>query len=284
MKYEYAAFLNDLVRQVEELERGFIKRGEKWDKLAIMLSNFILVSATLPILFTLFEAYLTVNDKLSHLQYDLANSVCPMNTYFTCKLITFIVLEIYYVFVAFHCTAILVGSVVTSAVILNMLMDSVRNLAKLNVGTQSIRMYQRFRILFKTVENITTRFTSLLLSIGFGFTVMCNFTTVRMFGVIRMPFYLFFPTASVIGIVGIGVLLPYGFACHERSGKLLAGRKGKLGVKRGTMRLEEKIVKALRPIGIRAGTGEFSFFVLKKSTKSKYYVAVTDKTIEALMT
>ncbi|OXA47626.1 hypothetical protein Fcan01_17932 [Folsomia candida] len=248
VKYEYAAFLNDLIRQVERLERGSKKRLEKWDKLAIMLSNFIVVS-TLPILFTLFEAYLTINDKLAHLQYDLANSVCPMNTYFACKLITFIVLEIYYVFVAFHCTAILVGSVVTSAVILNMLMDSVICCSRLDLDLRSCAISQLLECL-----------------VLFG----CR--------------SIFFPTASVIGMVAIGVLLPYGIACQERTGKLLTGWKGKLKIKRGTMRLEEKMVKALRPIGIRAGTGEFSFFVLKKSTKTKYYVAVTDKTIEALMT
>ncbi|OXA47426.1 hypothetical protein Fcan01_17923 [Folsomia candida] len=263
---------------------GFSKRGKKWDTLTVTLSIFTVVAAALPILFGLLDAYMTVNDNLAHLQYALANSVCPMKTYFTCKSITYIVVGTLYTYVGFQSTALLVGSVVNCAVILNMLMDSVSNLAQLDLCPQSIQTYQRFRVLIKNVDNVSSILATLLLLVGFLFTVMCNFTTVWMFRVIRMPFYLFFPTASVIGMVGIGILLPYGIACHEKSAELLAGWKGKLREKRGTMRLEEKMVKGLRPIGFKAGTGEFSFFVLKKSTKSRYYVTVTDKTIEALMT
>ncbi|OXA42142.1 hypothetical protein Fcan01_23249 [Folsomia candida] len=286
VKYEQAAFLNDLVRQVEKLEEGFEKRAQKWDTLTVMLFQFIVISATLPFLFAMFVAFLTVHDKYYHIKYAVINSVCPMNTYFSCKLVTFIVLTITYSYVGFHCAAILVGSIVTSAVVLNMLLDSVRDLSRLNPRLGSIRMYQRFRIIFKTMENTTTFLATLMLSIGFGFTVMCNFTTVRMLGVIRMPFYLFFPTAALVAMAAIGILLPYGIASWERSGKLLAGWRVRLRVKWGIFmrRYCEQTVKGLRPIGLRAGMGEFNFFVFKKSTKSSYYVAVMDKTIEALMT
>lgn len=100
-----------------------------------------------------------------------------------------------------------------------------------------------------------------------------------MFDVVPMPFYLFFAIGSLAAMVGIGILLPFGIACYETSSKLLAG----WGT-RGRMRLEVKMVKGLRPIGVRLGSGEFSFFVLRKSTTSTYYEAVMSCTINALVT
>ncbi|OXA45289.1 hypothetical protein Fcan01_19896 [Folsomia candida] len=284
VKREYVAFCNDLLLQAELLEKDFAKRVKKWDKLTIILTNFVLASVTLPFVHAIFEAYLTVNDKFGHLQYTFANSICPLNTYFACKAITFIILTIWHALIAFNDTAVLVASVINGALVLKMLIDSVGKLGRMAPSLHSIRVYQRFCILNKNLESISTTLAFLLLSLGFGFTVTCNFVTVRMFAVIRMPFYLFFPMGSLVAMVGIGILLPYGIACHELSRKLLVGWRKTLGSKRGSMRFEEKIGKGLRPIGIKVGSGEFSLFVLKKSTKSTYYVAVMNTTIDALMT
>ncbi|OXA45290.1 hypothetical protein Fcan01_19899 [Folsomia candida] len=283
VKREYVAFCNDLHRQAELLEKDFAKHAKKWDKLTIILTNFALSSVTLPFVYAVFEAYLIVNDKFGQLQYTFANSICPLNTYFACKAITFIILTVWNALISFNDTAILVGSVIHGALVLNVMIDSVGRLGRMSPGLHSIRLYQRFCILNKNLESISTTLAVLLLSLGFGFTVTCNFVTIRMFGVIRMPFYLFFPTGSLVAMVGIGILFPYGIACHELSRKLLAGWRRTLGSKRGSMRFEEKMGKVLRPIGIKVVSGEFSLFVLKKSTKSRYYVAVGNTTMDALM-
>ncbi|OXA47151.1 hypothetical protein Fcan01_18290 [Folsomia candida] len=285
VKNEFVAFYNDLICQVELLDEVFAKRKptKKLDKLTIILSIFIFLSAPMPLLFAIFCGYLTIHDSFAHLLYAWADAICPLNTYFACKSITFIVVTAYYGFVAFNDTAALVGGVINSAVIGNMLIDSVTKLARLSPSLYSIQIYQRFRILAKNLEAISALVASLLLSLGFGFTVTCNFVSVRMAGVIPMPFYLVFPIGSLLGMVGIRLLLPYGIACHENSSKLLVEWRTRLRLKRGNMRLEEKMGRMLIPIGIRVGSGEFSFFVLKKSTRSTYYMALMDYTVNALM-
>ncbi|OXA48578.1 hypothetical protein Fcan01_16284 [Folsomia candida] len=195
-----------------------------------------------------------------------------------------------------------------------MVIYSLNNLARMSPNIHALRIYQRFYILNKTMETMSSLLASLLLSFGFVFTVTCNFVSVRMYRVIPMPFYLVFPVGSIGATVGIMILLPYGIACHEISSKLLTGWRMAVSMKRGGTRdqeiignslrpttkllvawskmlkirrdrikYEEKMANSLRHVAIRVGSGEFSFFMLTKSMKSKYYVSVTDYTINALM-
>lgn len=259
--------------------------GQKWDKLTLILSTFIIISGTVPFLYGIFLAHMTLHDHFSYFEFTLANAMCPLDTNFACRFITFILLATHYGYLAYHSTACLIGAVINSAVVLNMVIYSLNNLARMSPSIHSFRIYQRFYILNKTMETMSTLLASLWISFGFIFSVTCNFVSVRMYRVIPMPFYLVFPVGSLGATVAIMVLFPYGIACHDVSSELLEGWRMKLKMKRGSTSMRDlvKLGDALRPVGIRVGSGEFSFFMIKNSTKSKYYVSVTDYTINALL-
>ncbi|OXA48580.1 hypothetical protein Fcan01_16286 [Folsomia candida] len=272
-----------LVRWKKLLKMSPPPPGKKRETLTIILSILIIISTAPAILFAILAANMTLYDKFSYFEFTLANAVSPLETYFACKAITFLLLFAYYGCLAFHSTASLVAVVISGAVVLNLLINSLNNMARMNPNLRSFQIYQRFYILNKTLETISSLVASLLLSLGFVFTVTGNFVSVRMYRVITMPFYPGFPICSLIGTVGILMLLPYGIACHETSRKLLVGWRKTLKIRGGTTKYEDKMGGTLRPVGIGVGSGEFSFFMLKKSTKTAYYVSVTDYTINALM-
>ncbi|OXA48673.1 hypothetical protein Fcan01_16175 [Folsomia candida] len=92
VKNEYVAFINDLLGQIEQLETvAFPKRGNQFDKLNAILSMFVLVAATLPYFHGIFQAYMTVKAKFSHLVYISGNSTCQLSS-FPCKFLTITIL------------------------------------------------------------------------------------------------------------------------------------------------------------------------------------------------
>ncbi|OXA48577.1 hypothetical protein Fcan01_16285 [Folsomia candida] len=224
--------------------------GKKLDTLTIMLSMVTaIIAATLPFLYAIFVSNMTLQDHFSHFEFILANAICPLETYFVCRSITFLVLSIYYGYLAFHSTATIVGALIIGAEVLNMLITSINYLARMSPNLHSIRTYQRFCILNKTMEKMSNALASLLLSFGFVFTVTCNFVSVRMYRVIPIPFYFVFPVGSLGATVGIMILLPFGIACHEASTILVLRWRMALKMKSGGTRDQEKLGNALRPVG-----------------------------------
>lgn len=133
--------------------------------------------------------------RFSFILYTGANSTCRLDTHLACKFILFILTGSLYFFIAFHVSASVAGEVVKAAVVLNMVIGAMRNLTMLNFNFHTIQMYQRICIVLKVVEPMTTLIAAILLLTGFGISVTCNFMTIRMLGVIPMPFYLYFPFA-----------------------------------------------------------------------------------------
>lgn len=259
---------------------GIQKRTKKWNQFIITFATFLIGCSILPIPFAIFQAYLTVQGRFSFILYSMSNSICPLETYLTCKLLTFVLTASLYFFIAFHVSASISAAVVNAALLLNMVIGCINNLTTKNFNCRTIHMYQKIYIVLKFLEPMATLISTILLLMGFGTSVTCNFMSIRMLGVVPMPFYLYIPVAAVSAIIGIGTLLPYSTVCHAKSSKLLAGWKYCGGRERGYV---DKMVNGLRPIGFQVGFGGSTYFVLKRSTKSKYYSAILDGTFNILL-
>ncbi|OXA39842.1 hypothetical protein Fcan01_25276 [Folsomia candida] len=250
------AFFNSLVNEYNDIQIAarIGKQAKRWNQFIRTFTIFLLGCLTLPILFAIFQAYLTMEGRFSFILYTGANSTCRLDTHLACKFILFILTGSLYFFIAFHVSASVAGEVVKAAVVLNMVIGAMRNLTMLNFNFHTIQMYQRICIVLKVVEPMTTLIAAILLLTGFGI--------------------------SVSAIIGIGTLLPYSTVCHAESSKLLKIWKFCARRERGYV---DKMLNGLRPVGFQVGLGGVAYFVLKRSTKSAYYSAISEGTFNILM-
>lgn len=119
---------------------------------------------------------------------------------------------------------------------------------------------------------------------GFVSIVLFNFVALKMYGVIQMPFYLFYPICSAVTATAIQILLPRMISVYEDSQELIQRWKGSLRqchvseLKYMTRKLE-----AVRLVKLHGGLLGFNIYALSKATRSGFNFEMLNYTITALL-
>jgi hypothetical protein len=77
-----------------------------------------------------------------------------------------------------------------------------------NQMSQLISKYKQLAILFNIGHGYICTTTIIALSVNLAIEVVCNFVSLKLYHVIPMPFYLFFPSVSILIPVTFMILLP----------------------------------------------------------------------------
>lgn len=137
-----------------------------------------------------------------------------------------------------------------------------------------VNVFRSVFIVFTSIQNsfLGYHFPMLIFS-GTLLGVLCNYGTIRLVNVIRMPLYLIMPSIS-IAVILIMTLSNSG-AVHEKSVLFL-----KFVESFGSNRYEKKMIKSLRAFGVVAGP----FGTIKKITKMVVLHAILNYTTTLLVT
>lgn len=112
--------------------------------------------------------------------------------------------------------------------------------------------------------------------------VSFNFVTVKVRNTVPMPFYLYFPSISVMIPIELQIMLQTGIDVFEESKQMCTRWKALLECCPDRKFLRRKL-QAMRPIGLYGSISSFKLYWLKKSVKPAYYSVVVGYTITALL-
>lgn len=123
---------------------------------------------------------------------------------------------------------------------------------------------------------------AVMMFMGFSTTVMFNFISLKMYDIVPMPIFLFFPTFAIIIPTLAMVMIPMSIAVYEDTRELRNKWKYLLAISTDKGYVARKI-RATKEIGIDVGFLAHNFFVCKKSTQYTFLEAMVCYTISALL-
>ncbi|OXA47368.1 Uncharacterized protein YsdA, partial [Folsomia candida] len=83
-----------------------------------------------------------------------------------------------------------------------------------------IRKHRELALILQLVGGVVAPATAIMMGLGLLMSVVYNFVTIRLYSVIPMPLYLYFPSVSVLIPVIIEALLPFGIRLNEKAVQL----------------------------------------------------------------
>lgn len=155
-------------------------------------------------------------------------------------------------------------------------------IANLRRCNEILLRHQAIEIIFATGNDFVQSTVAGVAFAGFSIQVLYNFIAIKMWDIIPMPLYLFFPAAGVIHYAGGFLLIDLMAEVFSRDAKI----HGKW--KRGCYwSLDRKLLtrrlRARKVIRISAGVCDYKFFELKRDFQSRYNYELSDYTVNALL-
>lgn len=114
-------------------------------------------------------------------------------------------------------------------------------------------------------------------------SVLFNFMSIKLYSVIPMPLYLFFPSVAVLIPVIADTLMPLSIRVNEKAQNLKEKWSRNFVHSAGRKYLRRKLM-GINPLHILCGIGGFNFLKLIKSTKAWFYAQILNYSISALLT
>lgn len=130
--------------------------------------------------------------------------------------------------------------------------------------------------------DIFSNIAAVLMGAGFLLNISFNYVTLKLYHVVPMPMYLWFPTVSVLIPILIAILLPMMINVYEGSVQVQNLWGWHSGKSRDLKYLRRRLLGA-RPLRMTTGIGGVNFYFFKQSTKVTFYSAIIDYTINALL-
>jgi hypothetical protein len=150
--------------------------------------------------------------------------------------------------------------------------------------SQIFSKYDQLVLLFKIWHNYMSTFVFFSMGAGFVVAVICNFVTLKLYHVVPMPFYLYFPSVSILIPIIVTILLPIVVQIYENANKLRVkwGQNIHLGSISEMKHLKRRL-RAIHVVRIYGGLFGFSLWEMNNCTKTAYIFAMVNYTINALL-
>ncbi|OXA47694.1 hypothetical protein Fcan01_17752 [Folsomia candida] len=146
-----------------------------------------------------------------------------------------------------------------------------------------MRKYRELALVLKLVDGVVVPAAAILMGLGLLLSVVFNFVTIKLYSVIPMPLYLYFPSVSVLIPVIIEALLPFGISLNVKAVQLR--NKWDRQLERcGDRKYVRRILRAIKPFCINCGVAGYNVLKLVKGTKVWFYEQLLNYTISALLT
>jgi len=147
--------------------------------------------------------------------------------------------------------------------------------------TNILRAYNRLQIILRSEEEGLQLATFTCASTGLILSVVSNFGTIKLYNVVPLMVYTFFPVDSINALGMSSVCLPPTIQIHEESFKVI--HELQTDVKAWERKVVRRRLKALLPLRIHGGVFNHRMFKVTKSFKGGYYYSIVNYTITMLL-
>jgi len=146
-------------------------------------------------------------------------------------------------------------------------------------------LYCRLQLIISILHGLVSPAAIGIMSLGLLVSITFNFASLRMYGIIPMPMFLFYPVVAAIVPLLAHTLLPEGTMAYETTKAIT--QTWSYTVRHSNSPKHTKYIlkkiKSIRPAGFYAGIGGFNLYLLKNSTKSTYYWIMVEYTLDCLL-
>ncbi len=151
--------------------------------------------------------------------------------------------------------------------------------------SQIFSKYAELDIIFKICHNYIITICFFGFGAIFVLDVICNFVTIKLVHVVPMPFYLYFPSVSILIPIIVTILLPILVQIYENSDKLRVkwGQNIHHGSSVSEMKYLKRRLRAINVVRIYGGLFGFSLWEMNNSTKTAYLFEMVNYTVNALL-
>jgi hypothetical protein len=116
--------------------------------------------------------------------------------------------------------------------------------------------------------------------------VVCNFGTLKLYNIIPMPFYLFFPSVSILISVLCPIMMPMVVNIYENVNTLNVKWRQNCIHKDCSvfeMKYLKRKIKSIKVIRVCGGILEYTLYEMNNSTKARFLFEMINYTINAIL-
>jgi hypothetical protein len=159
------------------------------------------------------------------------------------------------------------------------------HVCKLSSYLNSLREHELFLLFFNSfAQKFLSNNLSAGIAIGMTAGICLNFVSLRMYSVIPMPTFLFFPIASVLVIVGVSLWFPYGIMANDMFSDIIRNRLLQINAYPiGYRKLLLKKIISIKPGAAGCMVGDTMVAPFHRSTQTAYFRKQLDYTISACL-
>jgi hypothetical protein len=143
--------------------------------------------------------------------------------------------------------------------------------------------YHALEIILLTAYDYIGNVIGSLMLIGFFLAVVFNFASLKMYPVIPMPLYLYFPSVSVLIPFTIHFMLKMGIDYHGNTENMVAIKWNRVVGQSCDRKYARRRIRATRILRVHGSILGFKIYDLTKSVRVEFYKAIQDYTINALL-
>lgn len=143
------------------------------------------------------------------------------------------------------------------------------------------------------MDKVLSNWLQIFMGTFFVMIVVCTVASIQYVGVIPFTVYCVIPSCGVMDIFVVYLIFPFITGCHEETEVIIENAYKKILIRKSSIdekmftkkyinsrkNLHEKMIKSTKPISLKCG----NIFVLKKSTKGKFYEAVIARVIDGVL-
>lgn len=153
---------------------------------------------------------------------------------------------------------------------------------KTSKATKYLVNYSSCQIILTIMSPFSAPCVATILFYSFILTILNNFISLKMYHVIPLPPFAYFPMSAVLIPTMVRIVVPMMISIHTDSTNLI-DQWGHILVKTCDKKYIARLIKAQRRLQIYAGFAQHNCFSCVRSTLPTYFEAVLNYTITALM-
>lgn len=144
------------------------------------------------------------------------------------------------------------------------------------------RKYVELEIILRLFAASSDNITAILMGVGLVLCVAFNFISIRMYGSIPFPLYLYFPSVAIIIPLIIDTMLPMAIRVYEETSKIRRNWEYHLNGTENRKYISRRL-QAVRPLQVKCRIMGYQGLKLTKSTKVGFYSQILEHTMTALL-
>lgn len=263
----------------------FLEQTKKIDPIGIFLNITVAMFAVYPYFLIPFLLYFEFDPTFMFAKYVLSltlNTSLDQILFNTVRLLQFLVaLQICRLFPLLVCT-LMFGVLIILDTVKTLDMWVVLIKFSQNKAAAQIRRYIELTLVMQVCAGFSDASIAILMGLGLILCVLFNFVTLKLYNIIPMPLYLYFPSVAIIIPFIIDTLLPLGIRVNEKTARLKTKWGKQLDLCSDRKYLQRRL-RAIKPLRFDCRVAGYNLLQLVKPTKAWFYMQIMNYTISALL-